>query len=357
MPPETRTKSETPADSASSRRSRASGRVTLSDVAQAAGVSPMTVSRALRGERRVAAALVDKVREVAASLGYVPDLAARALASQKSTQVLVLVPMLSNTLFVEVLEAVHKVLFAQGYHMLIGVTHYDPVEEEQLLRAYLPMRPAGLLLTGFDHSEESRKLLAANPVPRVHLMELREPGTGPDCYSVGFSQIAAGAEMTRHLLDKGYRRIAFCGAQLDARVMQRLEGYRQVLKQAGLYDQSLEILNPERSSLALGARQFETLLKAQTTVDAIFFCNDDIAQGALLEANRMGVKVPQQVAIAGFNDLPGSDQMVPPLTTIHTPRDEVGRKAASMLLQLLAGDTVREASVDLGFRLVPRAST
>jgi LacI family gluconate utilization system Gnt-I transcriptional repressor len=92
-------------------------------------------------------------------------------------------------------------------------------------------------------------------------------------------------------------------------------------------------------------------------VDAIFFCNDDIAQGALLEANRMGVKVPQQVAIAGFNDLPGSDQMVPPLTTIHTPRDEVGSKAASMLLQLLAGDTVREASVDLGFRLVPRAST
>ena len=357
MPPETRTPRETPADSASSRRSRASGRVTLSDVAQAAGVSPMTVSRALRGERRVAPALVEKVREVATSLGYVPDLAARALASQKSTQVLVLVSMLSNTLFVEVLEAVHKVLFAHGYHMLIGVTHYDSAEEEQLLRAYLPMRPAGLLLTGFDHSEEALKLLAANPVPRVHLMELREPGVGPDCYSVGFSQIAAGAEMTRHLLDRGYRRIAFCGAQLDARVMQRLQGYRQVLQQAGLYDPSLEILNPERSSLALGARQFETLLKAKTTVDAIFFCNDDIAQGALLEANRMGVKVPQQVAIAGFNDLPGSDQMVPPLTTIHTPRDEVGSTAAGMLLQLLAGESVRQASVDLGFRLVPRAST
>lgn len=355
MPSESRTKSDSHSDSGALRRSRASGRVTLSDVAEAAGVSPMTVSRALRGERRVAAALVEKVREVAASLGYVPDLAARALASQKSTQVLVLVPMLSNTLFVDVLEAVHKVLFAQGYHMLIGVTHYDPLEEEQLLRAYLPMRPAGLLLTGFDHSEESQKLLAGNPVPRVHLMELREQAA--DSYSVGFSQVAAGAEMTRHLLDKGYRRIAFCGAQLDARVMQRLEGYRQVLKQAGLYDPTLEVLSPERSSLALGARQFETLLKAQTTVDAIFFCNDDIAQGALLEAARMGIKVPQQVAIAGFNDLPGSDQMVPPLTTIHTPRDEVGTRAASMLLQLLAGECVREASVDLGFRLVPRAST
>ena len=357
MPPEPQAKSDSPADTGGQCRSRASGRVTLSDVAEAAGVSAMTVSRALRGERRVAPALVEKVREVAASLGYVPDLAARALASQKSTQVLVLIPMLSNTLFVDLLEAAHKVLFAHGYHMLIGVTHYDPQEEEQLLRAYLPMRPAGLLLTGFDHSEAAQQLLAANPVPRVHLMELREQAVAADSYCVGFSQTAAGAEMTQHLLDKGYRRIAFCGAQLDARVMQRLQGYRRVLKQAGLYEPGLEMLNPERSSLALGARQFQALIKADPAVDAIFFCNDDIAQGAVLEAARMGIQVPQQVAIAGFNDLPGSDQMVPPLTTIHTPRDEVGQRAAQMLLQLLEGKPVQEPRVDLGFRLIPRDST
>ena len=357
MPRASNPQADRSSESANSRRSRASGRVTLSDVAEAAGVSSMTVSRALRGERRVAPALVEKVREVAASLGYVPDLAARALASQKSTQVLVLVPMLSNTLFVDVLEAAHKVLFARGYHMLIGVTHYDPQEEEQLLRAYLPMRPAGLLLTGFDHSEASRKLLAANPVPRVHLMELHSTERSQGTYSVGFSQTQAGAEITQHLLDKGYRRIAFCAAQLDARVMQRLEGFRQVLKQANLYDPALEFLDPERSSMALGARQFEALMKSQHAVDAIFFCNDDIAQGALLAASRLGVQVPQQVAIAGFNDLPGSDQMVPPLTTIHTPRSEVGEKAATMLLQLLDGEAVKQPCMDLGFTLVPRSST
>ena len=114
MPRASKPHADCSSEPANSRRSRASGRVTLSDVAEAAGVSSMTVSRALRGERRVAPALVDRVREVAASLGYVPDLAARALASQKSTQVLVLVPMLSNTLFVDVLEAAHKVLFARG---------------------------------------------------------------------------------------------------------------------------------------------------------------------------------------------------------------------------------------------------
>ena len=204
------------------RRSRASGRVTLSDVANAAGVSPITVSRALRGERRVDPALVDKVREMADRMGYVPDPAARALASQKSTQVLVLIPMLSNTLFVDLLEAAHKVLFAAGHHMLIGVTHYDSAEEEQVLRAYLPMRPAGLLLTGFDRSPGAAQLLASSTIPAVHLMELHDKTAQPDSvYSVGFSQTDAGATITQHLLDQGYRRIAFCGAQLDARVLQR----------------------------------------------------------------------------------------------------------------------------------------
>ncbi|MGF6212848.1 LacI family DNA-binding transcriptional regulator [Comamonas sp. 4034] len=356
------------------RRSRASGRITLSDVAAEAGVSPITVSRALRGERRVDAALVDKVRAVAERMGYVPDPAARALASQKSTQVLVLIPLLSNTLFVDLLEAAHKVLFAAGHHMLIGVTHYDSAEEEQLLRAYLPMRPAGLLLTGFDRSPGAAQLLAASTIPRVHVMELHDPaakdidtgtgsGTEPAAtvpspvYSVGFSQTDAGAAITRHLLERGCRRIAFCGAQLDARVLQRLAGYRLALQTAGLYDPSLEILNPERSSLALGSQLFEQVLRTHPAVDAIFFCNDDIAQGALLAATRLGLQVPGQIAIAGFNDLPGSDQMVPPLTTIRTPRGTVGEQAATMLLQLIRGQSVPQPRLDLGYTLVQRQSS
>ena len=340
-------------------RGRRSGHVTLADVAKVAEVSPITVSRALRGERRVDPALVDKVRAVAESMGYVPHPAARALASQKSTQVLMLIPMLSNTLFVDVLEAAHKVFFKAGYQMLMGVTHYDSAEEEQLLRAYLPMRPAGLLLTGFDRSAGAQKLLAASAIPRVHLMELHdETATAPQAIcSVGFSQTNAGAAITQHLLDQGHRRIAFCGAQLDARVLQRLQGYRQALQAASLYDPALEILNPERSSLALGSQLFEQLVRSQSGIDAIFFCNDDLAQGALLAATRLGIAVPQHIAIAGFNDLPGSDQMVPPLTTIRTPRSAVGEQAAGMLLQLMRGQPVAEPRLDLGYSLVQRGSS
>lgn len=343
------------------RSPRASGRVTLSDVAQAVGVSAMTVSRALRGERRVDPMLVEKIQAAVKRMGYVPDPAARALASQKSTQVLVLVPLLSNTLFVDLIESIHKVLFAAGYHALIGVTHYDRAEEEQLLRTYLPLRPAGLLLTGFDHSPAARKLLADSGIPCVHMMELStadEPSRLADqTPCVGFSQAEAGAAITRHLLERGRRRIAFCAGQLDARVMQRAAGWRAMLEQQGLYDPALELLWPQPTSMALGAELMTQALQRDPAIDALFFCNDDIAQGALLEALRRGIPVPERLAITGFNDLPGSDQMLPPLTTVRTPRGTIGAESAQMLLQLIRGEVVATPRLDLGYELVVRQSS
>jgi LacI family transcriptional regulator, gluconate utilization system Gnt-I transcriptional repressor len=338
----------------SSRRTRATGRVTLGDVAAAANVSPITVSRALRGERSVAAELVARVQAAAQQLGYVPDPAARALASARSSHVAVLIPLLTNTLFVDLLEAVHRTLLPAGFQTLIGVTHYDPQEEELLLRSYMAHRPAGLLVTGFDRTEASRQLIAASGVPCVHVMETTQ---APGVHSVGFSQAEAGHAITAHLLARGRKRIAFVAAQLDPRVMQRADGYRRCLREAGLYDPKLELLNPERSSIALGGQLFEEVLKTRPDVDAMFFCNDDLAQGGLLAALRLGVKVPDRVAVAGFNDLAGSDQMLPPLTTVHTPRTEIGEAAARMLLALMKREPVVQTTVDVGYRLVQRQST
>lgn len=336
------------------RSPRASGRVTLSDVAQAAGVSTMTVSRALRGEQSVKAALAQQIQKIAQDMGYVPDPAARALASQKSNQVLVLVPLLSNALFVDLLEAVHQELLASGYYPVIGITHYDPQEEEQLLRTYLPMRPAGLLLTGLDHTPAVQTWLERGDVPCIHMMELSQRD---DQISVGFSQETAGTCITEHLLDKGYRRIAFCAGQLDARVRQRASGWKAALQSRGLYDPALEYLLPESTTLQLGAQLLHMVLDKDPSVDAIFFCNDDIARGALLEALRQGIKVPERIAIAGFNDLTGSDQMVPPLTTIRTPRKEIGAESARLLLRLMRKEPVDVRQLDLGFELMARAST
>ncbi|MFW5332410.1 LacI family DNA-binding transcriptional regulator [Hydrogenophaga sp. ZJX-1] len=343
-----------PAPPSPSTRRRATGRVTLADVASLAGVSPITVSRALRGEPTVAPALVAKVREAADQLRYVPDPAARALASRHSSHVAVLIPMLSNTLFVDLLEAIQKTLRPAGYQTLFGITHYDPDEEEQLLREQLQHRPAGLLVTGMDHNLATKELMARSGVPCVYLMEL---DASPDAYCVGFSQMEAGEAMTSHLLDKGHRRIAFVAAQLDPRTLQRAEGYRRAMRAAGAYDPSLELLDPRPSSMALGGELFAAVRQSHPGCDAIFFCNDDLAQGGLLAALRMGVKVPSEVAMAGFNDLSGSDQMVPPLTSVATPRGAIGEASAQMLLQLMRGEQPPQQVIDLGFALAVREST
>jgi LacI family gluconate utilization system Gnt-I transcriptional repressor len=338
----------------SKRDGRSSGRVTLDDVAAAAGVSRITVSRALRGERQVAPELVERALAAANRLGYVPDPAARALASSKSSHVAILIPLLSNQLFVELLEGVQRTLLPAGYQTLMGVTHYDANEEEQLLKGHLLHRPAGLLVTGNERPESTRRLIAQSGVPCVHLMEtLAEDGA----YSVGFSQRDAARAITQHLIDGGRRRIAFAAAQLDPRTLQRAEGYRACLQQAGLYDPTLEWLNPAPSSMKVGATMFEQIASMRPRVDAIFFCNDDLAHGGLLTALRLGLKVPKQIAVAGFNDLPGSAEFVPSLTTIKTPRWEIGARAAQMLLQLMRGEPVAERSLDLGFELVVRQST
>ncbi|MEY4416174.1 MAG: transcriptional regulator GntR [Pseudomonadota bacterium] len=333
---------------------RATGRITLDDVARAAGVSAITASRALRGTRGVDPALTERVQAAASHLGYVPDPAARALASAHSQHVAVLIPMLSNTLFVELLESVQRTLTPAGYQTLIGVTHYRADEEEALLRSYLAHRPAGLLLTGFDRTPVAQALVDHCGLPCVHMMETREAA---GIHSVGFSQQAAGRAITEHLLSRGRRRIAYVAGQMDPRVMQRADGWRAALRAAGCHDPALELMDPAPTSMALGGRLFRELMARHPDVDAIFFCNDDLAQGASLAALRMGIEVPRQVALAGFNDLDGSDQMIPPLTSVRTPRAEVGAQAASLLLSLMRGQQGMRAMVDVGFELVVRQSS
>ncbi|MBC3948174.1 LacI family DNA-binding transcriptional regulator [Pseudomonas folii] len=333
--------------------SRSTGRPTLNEVARQAGVSPITASRALRGVSTVTPESVERVRAAALALGYVANPAARALASSQSQTVVVLVPSLSNQLFIETLEAIQNVLRTRGLDVVIGNYHYSPEEEENLLRNHLVNRPRGLLLTGFDHTPALRQLLVASGVPCVHMMEL---DTVRGAYCVGFSQIQAGAEAARHLLGRGRKRLAYIAAQLDPRVMQRGEGFRQVLEEQGLYDPTLQVMTPQPSSIGLGGELFMQLMTQHPDVDGVFFCNDDLAQGAALEALRRGIEIPQQVSLVGFNDLPGSAHMVPRLTSIRTPREEVGQRAAQLLLGLIDG-VAQKPQVDLGFELVVRESS
>jgi LacI family gluconate utilization system Gnt-I transcriptional repressor len=335
-------------------KARGAGRATLEEVAQLAGVSTMTASRALSQPRLVSEVTRTKVEEAVVELGYVPNRAARALASSQSRVIVVLVPSLSNVVFTAVLDGIHDALEGHEYQLLIGNTRYSDAEEEKLLRTYMQSNPDGILLSGLSHSDAVEAMLAGSRVPFVSMMDLQN---GAEHLSVGFSQMDAGFAMTQHLIMQGYRKIAFIGAQLDERTLRRADGWRQAMQAAGLSDPRLELMVPEPSTIALGAELMRQTLETLPDVDAVFCCNDDLAHGAIYYCQRHSVRVPSEVAIAGFNDLPASAWMVPSLTTIETPRYQIGYESATLLLEVIGGRRPAQTRIDLGFTLREREST
>lgn len=335
-------------------RSSRSGRATMADVARAVGVSAMTVSRALRMPEMVSDDLRERIATASRSLGFVPSRAASALASARSMNIAVLIPSLTNAVFIDTLAGMQQTLDPLGYRMLIGVTGYRPEDEERLLRTYLSHDPDGVLLTGLDHSAGTWDLLRALPIPAVHTMDLDGP---EDCLTVGFSQFDAGHAVGRHLVERGYRRIGLIAAQLDPRTLRRCEGWRQALREAGVHEPMRELTVPDASSVGLGAALLEGMLARHPDCDALFLCNDDLAQGALFQCSRLGIAVPGRLAIAGFNDLAASAWTSPSLTTVATPRHAIGCEAARLLLARIDGRTPEPARIDLGFRLLAREST
>lgn len=334
-------------------KSRASGRTTLASVAAQAGVSAMTASRALNQPELVSDEVRLRVEKAVAELGYVPNRAARALASRQSNVIVVLVPSLSNFVFNAVIDGIQQVVDAANYQLLIGNTRYSDAEEEKLLSIYLQSNPMGILLSGLSHSPRVEQLLASSGVPVVSMMDL---ASDPKQLSVGFSQHEAGRTMTRYLIDKGHKRIGFIGAQLDERTLSRAAGYRSAMQEAGLLDKRLELMVPDSSSIGLGAELLGRMLAQAPDCDAIFCCNDDLAHGAIYQCQRRGIAVPEQLAICGFNDLPASAWMIPSVTTISTPRYRVGFEAATLLRNVIEGRVPPVGQVDLGFTLMPRES-
>jgi len=313
----------------------------------------MTASRAISRPEAVSPALRKVIEEAIAELGYVPNRAARALASAQSKVIVVLVPSLSNSVFTDLLAGVQDALLPHDYQILIGNTRYSDEQEEQLLRTYLQSDPDGILLSGLKHSKNVQQMLSQSRVPIVSMMDLSQDETQ---LSVGFSQRQAGYTMTRYLLDKGHRRIGFLGAQLDERTLKRAEGYREAMREAGCYDAQLELMVPDPSTIALGAELLGRMLAVAPDCDAIFCCNDDLAHGAIYQCQRRGIKVPGQLAICGFNDLPASAWINPSVTTIATPRYRIGYEAATMLRSVIKGENPPVPNVDLGFVVMARES-
>jgi LacI family gluconate utilization system Gnt-I transcriptional repressor len=211
-----------------------------------------------------------------------------------------------------------------------------------------------MILTGADQTEIARRLLNQAAIPVVQTMELTDD---PIDINIGLSQPAAGYAATKHLIDLGHRSVGQISAPLDTRAAQRLSGYGRAIAEAGIEPLTASI---ERgSSFPLGAELFADLHQRQPEMTAVFCANDNLALGALFECQRRGIRVPEDMSIVGFNDLEFSATAHPSLTTVATPRYEIGRRSAEIVLDIVrgSGERPREKRIDLGFRLVVRGST
>lgn len=310
--------------------SRMTKRLVLKDVAQLAGVSEMTASRALRGAPDVSQATREKVREVANRIGYVPNRIAGALASQSVKLVGVVVPSLSSLVFPEVLSGISAGLKESDLKPVIGVTGYDLEEEEEVIREMLSWRPSGLVVAGLEHKDSARSLLAAADCPVVEIMDTDGQ---PVAHCVGISHRAAGREMARAIRDKGYNRIGFIGTKMpqDFRAQKRYDGFVETLRQGGIELEDCE-LYAGQSSINTGRELTERMLSRSPDLQCIYYSSDIMSVGGYMHCLASGLDVPGDLALAGFNDLPMLKGLPIQLATTDAHRFEIGQKAAEIIL-------------------------
>jgi len=336
------------------RKTTKSGKIRLTEVAKLAGVSPITASRFFRNPEALSVAKRERVDSAVKELGYVPNLAARALASHRTEVIGVVIPSLTNNVFADVLRGIYDSLEGSRYSIQLANTRYSILQEEKLLQLFRAQKPAGLIVTGINQTADSRAILESMNCPVAQIMEI---GDEPVDMMVGFSHYEASSAAIAHILAQGRRRIGFLGARMDPRVQRRFEGYRDAMKAASLFDPNLVVTTTVPTTVTLGGTLFADLVAQSPDIDAVFCVNDDLALGVLFECQRRQIPVPGQIAIVGFNDLEFMASAVPSLTSVRTNRYEMGRHAVTMVIDAIEGRRPEVPVLDLGFQLMVRESS
>ncbi|WP_176046506.1 LacI family DNA-binding transcriptional regulator [Burkholderia sp. BCC1644] len=333
----------------------ATGSVTLIDVARVAGVAPMTVSRALNRPELVRSDTQKKVLDAVRATGYVPNLLAGGLASNRSRLVAILLPTIANSIFADTVQAIMDGLAASGYQTLLGLTAYSKAREEALVEAILGRRPDGIVLAGTNHTRATIKRLSKANIPVVEIWDLTDK---PIDMMIGFSHEQVGTDVTRHLVGKGYKRFGIVSVD-DPRGLRRCESVKLELARQGLAPPAFEVL-PAPATLQAGREGLRRML-ATAAPDVVVCSSDTLAQGVLAEAASRGLDVPRDLAVMGFGDLSTAAHVHPSLSTVRIDGTTIGAKTAEALLARLAVDAqpgapANKVRIDTGFTIVDRQS-
>lgn len=326
--------------------------VTLKDLAEIVGVTKVTISRALNTPGQVSPDTLRRVQEAVQATGYVPNLVAGSLASNRSKLIVALIPSLAGSVFQATMEAMTVALADAGYQFLIGQSGYDESREDALLDAVIGRRPAGIVLTGVMHSPASRKRLASAGIPIVETWDVSE---APIDMLVGFSHVQVGMAAARHLHGRGGLRAAVISPD-DRRAMTRSRAFVETM--SALTGRAVPVYPvPSPTHLGDGRAALERLLREHPDTDCVFCGADSLALGVLMEANARALAVPADLKVLGYGDVNFAAHTTPPLTTIRTSGREIGERAAAMLVRRIEGGDGAPRSVDVGFELIERAST
>lgn len=326
----------------------------LAQIADAAGVSKMTVSRILRDSGGFSEETRERVMREIDRLGYVPNRLAATFGSEAaSTLVGVCVPRVTSRLYGEVLESIDRTLFRFGYQTMIGVNDELPDVEEKWLRGLLSWRPAGVILSGRNHSSATLELLKATSIPVVEIWDLN---TSPLDVSVGFNHFDCGHEMGQFLIGRGRRRLGYVGIQPSTTTMGsiRSEGFQKALSSAGHPLVASELLH-DKSSFYAGYYGTENLLSRESNLDGIYYQDDEMAIGGLFFCQARNIDVPGQLAIAGWGGMEAASILPQRLTTTMVSTQGVGKQAAELLVARLRDEPCKDVVV-VPTRLVPGAT-
>ena len=314
-------------------------------------MSAITVSRALNSPALVTQATLAKVQRAVERTGYVPNLLAGGLASNRSRLVAALVPTIAGSVFLETVQALTESLTAAGSQLILGQSGYTGAHEDALLDALIGRRPDGIVLTGILRSATGRRRLLASGIPVVETWDLTPT---PIDMLVGFSHEQVGIAVARYLYDKGYRRPGLVFAD-DYRASKRRLGFEQALAELGLCPPPASMVAAP-SALGSGRSGLQELLAIDATLDVVFCSSDLLAQGVITEAQAQGRRIPDDLAVMGFGDQDFARYLNPALTTVRIDGTAIGRQATAFILQRAEGREPDPKIVDIGFSIAERAS-
>jgi LacI family repressor for deo operon, udp, cdd, tsx, nupC, and nupG len=321
-----------------------------------AQVSTATVSRALAHPERVSPEARARIFEAVAHVGYVPNPAARTLRLQKSNMVLVVLPNLDNIFFAKILRGIEETLFEAGYGMIIGDLDGSPGKEAHLAAFAAAGQVDGVLLLNGHLFGQTRAGHGAVMRTHVPLVALCEAIPGAAIPQIEVNNREAARRMTRYLAGLGHRRIAYVGGPAgNVLETERQQGYRAGLRKAGL-PADPELIFGGDYTLDAGVRAGQAIAAGGRRPSAVFCSSDEMAVGLMQALAAAGIRVPDEISVAGFDDIELAAVVQPSLTTIRQPRRELGRTGALVLIDLLQGRTAPNR-VRLATELIVRAST